>query len=81
MPTFDYTCRACPCEFEAWVRKREEMPACPECGASDVERMLSVPNVHSDGTRARSMRAARRRDDRQQMENMHTRLEYEANHD
>ena len=81
MPTFDFVCRSCKEEFEEWVRKREESPSCPSCGADDVERLLSVPNVHSEGTRALSMRAAKRRDDRQQTENMHTRIEYEANHD
>lgn len=81
MPTFDYSCRACQHQFEEWVRKRDETPACPACGEADVERLLSIPTVHSEGTRAQAMRAARKRDDRQQKENMHTRLEYEANHD
>lgn len=81
MPTFDFVCRSCENEFEQWVRKREDSPACPKCGTADVERLLSVPNVHSENTRALSMRAAKRRDDRQQNENMHTRIEYEENHD
>lgn len=81
MPTFDFVCRSCHEEFEVWVRKREDSPNCPSCGAEDVERLLSIPNVHSETSRALSMKAAKRRDDRQQMENMRTRLEYEANHD
>ena len=55
--------------------------ACPDCGAADAERLLSLPTVHSSTTRARSMKAAKRRDDRTQFENMKARLEYEANHD
>lgn len=81
MPTHDFRCRDCDGAFEEWVRKHEDLPPCPACASADVERMLSMPTIHSSSTRASSMRAARRRDDRQQNENMHTRLEYEANHD
>lgn len=81
MPTYDFTCRSCQARFEDWVRKPEDRPACPECGATSVEREMSVPTVHSSTTRARSMQAAKRRDDRQQHEHMKARLEYEANHD
>lgn len=81
MPTYDFTCRSCAHRFENWVRRAEDRPSCPACGDAAVERELSVPTVHSSTTRARSMRAAKRRDDRQQYENMKTRLEYEANHD
>lgn len=81
MPTYDFTCRSCAARFEDWVRKPDDRPACPECDGRDVERELSVPTVHSSTTRARSMRAARRRDHRQQHEHMKARLEYEAGHD
>lgn len=81
MPTFDFVCRSCHKEFEEWIRKREDSPTCPSCGEADVERQLSVPHVHSETSRDLSMRAAKRRDDRQQNENMHTRIEYEENHD
>lgn len=81
MPTYDFACRTCRTVFEEWVRKADEHPPCPSCGGSEVERQLSLPTVHSTSTRARSMKAAKRRDDRQQSDNMRARLEYEANHD
>lgn len=36
---FDFTCRACGRVFEALVRTGHE-PACPGCGATDLERQL-----------------------------------------
>ena len=81
MPTFDYRCGSCGVEFEEWVKVADTAVPCPECGAAEAERQLSIPIVHSSSTRAQSMRSAKRRDDRQQYENMKVRQEYEANHD
>ncbi|MBT8337848.1 MAG: zinc ribbon domain-containing protein [Gemmatimonadetes bacterium] len=81
MPTFDYRCGSCGAEFEEWVKVADTSVPCPECGAAEAERQLSIPIVHSSTTRAKSMRSAKRRDDSQQYENMKVRQEYEANHD
>ena len=81
MPTFDYRCASCGVVFEEWVKVAETPVSCPECGAAEAERQLSVPTVHSSTTRGKAMRAAKRRDDRQQYENMKVRMEYEASHD
>jgi len=58
-----------------------EKPLCPKCDSGDLERHFSLPTVQSSGTRAMSMRAAKKRDQRQGNERMHTQREYELNHD
>src|SRR3954467_4228047 len=50
MPIFDFTCRSWGNEFEALVRKAA--PKCPKCESEDLERMLSLPVVRSEGTKA-----------------------------
>ncbi|MCK6457911.1 MAG: zinc ribbon domain-containing protein [Phycisphaerae bacterium] len=42
MPVFEYRCRKCGHDFEELVRRAGESVPCPECGAKDVERRLSV---------------------------------------
>ena len=80
MPIFDYSCRACGRKFEALVLKTT-VPACPECQSQDLEKLLSLPAVKSDTTRALAMRAAKRRDQSQAKERDHAQRQYEASHD
>ena len=41
MPIYEYVCMQCESHFEELVRNGEE-PPCPDCGASNVRRQLSV---------------------------------------
>ena len=50
MPIYEYRCRGCAHAFEALVRSGDT-PACPSCGAVDLERLVSLFAVDSDGTR------------------------------
>jgi putative FmdB family regulatory protein len=50
MPIYEYRCRACAHPFEALVRAGDT-PACPSCAAVDLERLVSLFAVDSDGTR------------------------------
>lgn len=50
MPLYEYSCRACGHTFEALVRP-PGTPACPACGATDLERLLSLFAVNSATTR------------------------------
>ena len=50
MPIYEYRCRACSHAFEALVRVGDT-PACPSCATSDLERLVSLFAVDSDGTR------------------------------
>jgi putative FmdB family regulatory protein len=80
MPIFEYSCRSCDTQFELLVRG-EMTPACPDCQSEDLERLLSLPRVHSQSTRDLSKRAAKARDSRQAKERMETQRQYEESHD
>lgn len=40
MPLYDFRCRRCGAGFEART-DQDELPACPDCGASETERVYS----------------------------------------
>ncbi len=44
MPIYEYRCRQCQDEFEALVRnvRDEEQIECPQCGSTELERVLSL---------------------------------------
>jgi putative FmdB family regulatory protein len=42
MPIYEYACMECESHFEELVRASDDAPSCPECGASNVLRQLSV---------------------------------------
>jgi putative FmdB family regulatory protein len=80
MPIFDFVCKDCKNEFEALVRGSSQ-PVCPACGSEQLERQLSIPVPHTQGTHANAMKAAKRRDAKQGFERVQTQREYEASHD
>jgi len=80
MPIYEYRCASCRHEFEALVRKAD-VPACEKCGATNLERLLSLPAIKSESTHALAMKAAKRRDKVQGAEREYTQREYEKNHD
>ena len=80
MPIYEYACRSCECAFELLIRN-ELTPTCPSCDSQDLERMLSLPRVHSEGRKARSLSAARQRDTKLGQERVRTQREYELAHD
>ena len=80
MPIYEYSCAACENRFEALVRG-SETPSCPSCESTDLKRELSMPTMHTSGTRNMAMRAAKARDQRQGAERAHAQREYELNHD
>ncbi len=42
MPLYDYRCQACQHTFELLVRA-STVPACPQCGSTQLEKLLSLP--------------------------------------
>lgn len=80
MPIYDYRCTACRHEFEVLVRRDETPTTCAACGASGIERLLSLPAVKSESTRALAMRAAQKRDKAQGTERTQEQLRYERSH-
>jgi putative FmdB family regulatory protein len=61
MPIHDYRCEACSQTFELLVRS-STVPACPHCGATTLERLLSLtaPAGTSQAIIASGRRAAAR---------------------
>lgn len=80
MPIYEYTCTDCSDEFELLIRGGEK-PACPSCGSANLEKRFSLPRVHSEGRKARSLAAAKQRDQKQGTERVRAQREYELNHD
>ena len=60
MPLYDYKCRACGHQFEALVRDAT-LPVCPSCQGQDLEQLLSLFAVSSDGTRQANLHSARKK--------------------
>jgi putative FmdB family regulatory protein len=79
MPIYEYACKSCGQRFEALVR-RDEVPACPSCGAAELDRLLSLPYVKSETTKDLAQRAARRRDQAQATEKVQEQIKYERSH-
>ena len=50
MPIYEYRCLGCGVTFEALVRGSDTV-ACPSCSATDLERLVSLFAVDSEGTR------------------------------
>lgn len=61
MPLHDYRCNACQRESEPLMRG-STAPACPHCGSTDLQRLVSLPAPPGTGqaTIAAGRRAAAR---------------------
>ena len=53
MPLFEYRCTACDSQFELLIRG-SAVPACPSCGSTALERLLSLFALSSEGSQQRS---------------------------
>ncbi|MBI3981280.1 MAG: zinc ribbon domain-containing protein [Gemmatimonadetes bacterium] len=80
MPIYEYSCQKCGHQFELLVRGRST-PACPSCTSKNLKRRWSLPSVVTPGTKAKSLKAAKKRDAAQATDRMHERLKYEESHD
>jgi putative FmdB family regulatory protein len=65
MPLYEYECRGCGCRFETLVRG-SVVAACPACQGTDLERILSLFSVDSEGTRKAALAQGRHRVAREQ---------------
>ena len=60
MPIYEYKCRDCSHEYEALVLDGKT-PPCPACKGQNIERLLSLFAVDSDGTRQMHLQQARKK--------------------
>jgi putative FmdB family regulatory protein len=82
MPIYEYLCSVCAHEFEKLVRRdTAPLPSCPSCAATAVERRFSLPNVSSETTKGKAMRAAKQRDQKQATDRVQAQRAYERSHD
>ncbi len=79
MPIYEYSCEACGQEFETLVLGKTK-PECPSCRSQELERLLSLPRVHTSSTRAVSMRAAKKRDKAKGPDRVIEQVKYEKAH-
>ena len=79
MPLFEYTCKSCSNQFETLIRKNDT-PRCSACGSEDLERLFSTPTVNSEGSRARALGAAKKRDSALAKDRAHEQAKYERSH-
>ena len=79
MPIYEYRCRECSHEFELFVRGAMT-PACASCRSAELERLISLPSVHSEARRERSLAAAKKRDAKLGSERTRAQREYELSH-
>ena len=52
MPLYEYACSTCANQFEVLVRS-SDMPECPACHGTALERKLSVFAAHTGGAPTR----------------------------
>jgi putative FmdB family regulatory protein len=79
MPIYEYTCKSCDHQFEALVRSGTT-PTCASCGSAELERLLSLPTVNSEGSRERALGAAKQRDSALAKDKAHEQVKYERSH-
>jgi putative FmdB family regulatory protein len=79
MPIFEYTCKSCGREFELLVRPGSEL-VCPGCASAELEKLTSLPAVHSSGTHAMALKAAAKRDKVRGSDMARAQREYELHH-
>jgi putative FmdB family regulatory protein len=80
MPIYEFRCRSCGHHFEALVRGLAP-PLCPACEGQDLERLLSMFAVSSEGSKAQALKDGRRRSALLRRDKDHAQLEYEKQHD
>jgi len=89
MPIYEYECRACRARFEHFIRPSNPpdpvTPSCPSCQSQDLERLLSMFAVNSEGTQQVHLQQARRAGMKEQRDKQHAEVEtlkrIEAEHD
>lgn len=79
MPIYDFKCKACGSKFEALVLKKT--PKCPKCASEDLDRLLSIPALHTEGTHARVMTNAKKAEMRTSAEKEQAQRQYEQSHE
>jgi len=79
MPIYEYECRACGHQFEYLVLPSSSEPECPSCHDRDLQKMISLCAVSSEGTRQSHLNRERKKYSKINKEKQHE--EHKALHD
>jgi putative FmdB family regulatory protein len=60
MPIYEYKCNACGRQFEYLVLPSTPKAECPKCHGQDLQQLISLCSVSSEGTRQSHLKAARK---------------------
>jgi putative FmdB family regulatory protein len=84
MPIYEYACRGCGHRFERLVRRSsdpvEQRVTCPSCQSDDLEQLLSLFAVSSEGTKERNLQHGRKLAQKDQVEQRHAQLDEIKHH-
>jgi len=79
MPLYEYRCLGCEHVFERLVRG-SEIPDCPACGATTLDRLPSRFAASSEQTRQTTLQKARRENLKTERDKAIAQREYEEKH-
>ncbi|NOT24699.1 MAG: zinc ribbon domain-containing protein [Acidobacteria bacterium] len=82
MPIFEYRCRVCGHHFEvlSLPSSASTPPACASCQSLDVEKLLSLFAVDSEGSRESARAAGTKLATATSRDKLHAQREYEEKH-
>ena len=84
MPIYEYECRTCQLRFERLVRPTATSPDtktfCPQCHGENVQQLVSLFALSSDGTRQKNLQHGRKLAQKDQTEKRHAEIEEMHHH-
>ena len=82
MPIYEYECRGCGHQFEfLLLPTNPTVPTCPQCSSLELDRVISMFAVSSDGSRQLALKDGRKRAARVNRDKSSAEAEYEKNHE
>jgi len=61
MPIYEYQCKGCGKQFEYLVLPSSSDPECPSCHKKDLQKLISLCAVSSEGTRQTHLKRERQK--------------------
>jgi putative FmdB family regulatory protein len=61
MPIYEYQCEKCGHQFEYLVLHSSPAPECPSCHHTELQKMISLCAVSSEGTRQTHLKRERKK--------------------
>jgi putative FmdB family regulatory protein len=80
MPLHEFKCRACSHQFEALVRTNDPPVRCRACGSGDLEQLLSLFAVSTEGTTQANIKSGRKQRDKARRDQVEYQKEIESHH-